>query len=412
MAEASCEDPRIMYGRLLFCSICKGIFSKPKALPCMHTFCENCLREYVCSRSYDTVGRFPCPLCREEISIPPEGVDAFRENIYVTSILGSFDLHQPNGDCVQPSSSSANEISFGKNSLMPKYSFGQYGTGTTNLTSPVGLVVTKSGYIVVSDKRDNRVMTFDMFGLIQVVFACHEKIHSIAISEKDTVFVANSQPSHPLIVEYSLKGTRLREFGMLNRLECIHGVTLLKDPFHVVATAPDTSSLYFLNGHGKLVQKLSSRGTYGQPFYLTTNSRNEIIISDYLNHCVKVFDRYGKCRLHFGGVGVECHLLFQPLGVCTDDYDNIIVADSGNRLVKVFSHSSGKLIKVLVDLNGRKSSTNTIQPVNVAFSHEHRNLIILMIGKELTQIQVFQYSANDFVPASLKQKSSLKGCLS
>lgn len=48
----------------LSCSICFQPYNRPKALPCLHTFCEGCLRDYITSRFEDT-GQFPCPLCRQ-----------------------------------------------------------------------------------------------------------------------------------------------------------------------------------------------------------------------------------------------------------------------------------------------------------------------------------------------------------
>lgn len=50
----------------LSCSICFQAFNQPKALPCLHTFCEGCLRDYVASR-FEGTGEFPCPLCRQVI---------------------------------------------------------------------------------------------------------------------------------------------------------------------------------------------------------------------------------------------------------------------------------------------------------------------------------------------------------
>src|SRR6218665_568285 len=318
------------YGRLLICSVCQGIFSKPKALPCMHTFCKDCLHEFVFSRSYDAIGRFPCPACGQEVLIPPSGVDSYRDNYYITSILESLSLG------ARPSGQIAIDGGY-PNSYPSRYSFGCYGNSTLDLTSPVGLAITKSGYIIVSDKRDNRILTYDICGFVRAVFACREKISSIAVSENDAIFVANSEAGRPLVVEYSLKGVQLRSFGLLNRLESTNGVAVLRSPFQVVASAPETSTIYLMNGQGKLIQKFSSRGTFGQPYHLVANSQNEIIVSDYLNHCIKVFDRQGKLKLKFGSIGIDKGSLCQPLGVCVDSSDNVIVADSGNRIVKVFS---------------------------------------------------------------------------
>lgn len=396
---ASRSDNFSQYGRMLICSICQGIFSKPKALPCMHTYCEDCLREYVCSRSYDAVGQFPCPICQQLVGIPATGVEAYRDNFYIASILDSF---------AAPQQQQSRRISFHRDGESTILCFGFFGNGPTDLTSPVNLVVTKSGYIVVSDRRENRILTFDICGFVRAVFACPERINCVAVSGDDTILVTNSEAGRPLVIEYDVKGTRLRAYGSLNQLESTHGIAVLCSPFQVVASAPETSTLLFMNSEGRLVQKFSSRATFGQPYHLASNGQNEVIVSDFLNHCVKVFDRQGKMKLKFGGIGIEKSSLCEPLGICLDAADNIVVADSGNHSVKVFS-SSGKFLTVAVDLKSRGSTISAVKPIGVATAPAFGSLIVLISVQEFTQIQVHPYRIP--APASCKSlKKALHGC--
>ncbi|XP_069121328.1 E3 ubiquitin-protein ligase TRIM45-like [Argopecten irradians] len=70
MAEAS--DPE----DLTVCSICLQTFTKPKYLPCLHTFCELCLQQWIESqvkserRHYQQKTVFMCPVCRAETRPP------------------------------------------------------------------------------------------------------------------------------------------------------------------------------------------------------------------------------------------------------------------------------------------------------------------------------------------------------
>ncbi|XP_070209253.1 tripartite motif-containing protein 2-like isoform X1 [Littorina saxatilis] len=75
----------------LTCTICFQPFTRPKALPCLHTFCEHCLREYVVSRGYEPSGEFPCPICRVTVKIPSGGVDQFADNHLVQSLSHTVD---------------------------------------------------------------------------------------------------------------------------------------------------------------------------------------------------------------------------------------------------------------------------------------------------------------------------------
>ncbi|XP_041350418.1 E3 ubiquitin-protein ligase TRIM56-like [Gigantopelta aegis] len=65
------------------CSICTERFHCPKLLPCFHTFCLECLRQFVSSSSKD--GQFLCPLCRHQVTLPEEGVTGFQTNFYIES---------------------------------------------------------------------------------------------------------------------------------------------------------------------------------------------------------------------------------------------------------------------------------------------------------------------------------------
>lgn len=54
----------------LTCTVCRELFREPKTLTCLHTFCEECLREHKNKRPLDldngdTRERLPCPNCRE-----------------------------------------------------------------------------------------------------------------------------------------------------------------------------------------------------------------------------------------------------------------------------------------------------------------------------------------------------------
>jgi len=51
----------------LSCPICLQCYNQPKALPCLHTFCEGCIEDYISKYTKDgNQGsvQFPCPICR------------------------------------------------------------------------------------------------------------------------------------------------------------------------------------------------------------------------------------------------------------------------------------------------------------------------------------------------------------
>ena len=58
------------------CGICQEKFTTPRSLPCLHSFCEKCLREWA-KRGKDQPGLPTCPNCRKPTEIPTGGVKKF-----------------------------------------------------------------------------------------------------------------------------------------------------------------------------------------------------------------------------------------------------------------------------------------------------------------------------------------------
>ncbi|KAK7091700.1 uncharacterized protein [Littorina saxatilis] len=80
MASCTAEDsPREEDGQWK-CPMCLEILKRPKLLPCSHTFCEACLDDLV---KHHPKGSFPCPSCRERVTVPRGGVSAFKNNFYL-----------------------------------------------------------------------------------------------------------------------------------------------------------------------------------------------------------------------------------------------------------------------------------------------------------------------------------------
>ncbi|XP_078665676.1 uncharacterized protein LOC144908040 [Branchiostoma floridae x Branchiostoma belcheri] len=65
----------------LSCSICLELFTRPKVLPCQHTFCQDCLQG-VAGRG----GTFQCPNCRRQVRLPPQGVAGLPDNLMAANM--------------------------------------------------------------------------------------------------------------------------------------------------------------------------------------------------------------------------------------------------------------------------------------------------------------------------------------
>ena len=74
--------------RLIECPICFQSFTDPIALPCMHTFCVKCIKQYVDTSDYDEVEtrKFNCPTCRRHVDIPEGGAERLPKNMFVNNL--------------------------------------------------------------------------------------------------------------------------------------------------------------------------------------------------------------------------------------------------------------------------------------------------------------------------------------
>jgi len=67
------------------CSICTEVFTDPRVLPCIHTFCLKCLLNY--GKDRQPGDRVPCPLCRKEFTVPDDGLSATQKNFFMEKLL-------------------------------------------------------------------------------------------------------------------------------------------------------------------------------------------------------------------------------------------------------------------------------------------------------------------------------------
>uniref|UniRef100_A0A8C7XFC4 Tripartite motif-containing protein 2 n=1 Tax=Oryzias sinensis TaxID=183150 RepID=A0A8C7XFC4_9TELE len=69
--------------QFLICSICLDRYENPKVLPCLHTFCERCLQNYIPAHSLT----LSCPVCRQTSILPEKGVAALQSNFFITNLM-------------------------------------------------------------------------------------------------------------------------------------------------------------------------------------------------------------------------------------------------------------------------------------------------------------------------------------
>ena len=62
-------------------AICLELLDDPKSMPCLHTYCKNCLMAALDKRPHDPDlprdrSAINCPLCRAEVALSDQGIEA------------------------------------------------------------------------------------------------------------------------------------------------------------------------------------------------------------------------------------------------------------------------------------------------------------------------------------------------
>ncbi|XP_067045260.1 tripartite motif-containing protein 2-like isoform X1 [Acropora muricata] len=75
----------------LTCGICKETYKNPKVLPCLHSFCQNCLDSSI--RPQDRT--VECSECQLIVPVPAKGIEAFPLNFFINNMLTVLAVQNP-----------------------------------------------------------------------------------------------------------------------------------------------------------------------------------------------------------------------------------------------------------------------------------------------------------------------------
>ncbi|XP_061189387.1 tripartite motif-containing protein 2-like [Saccostrea echinata] len=405
---------------LLSCSICMEHFKKPKALPCLHTFCEDCLRDYIVSR-FESVGSFPCPICRQLVYIPPNGVYGFPDNHFIISLQ---DTVQHSSEFVESGSFDSNHLQKSEHVSVPliqpdKYSvrftkpkstrllrtFGHFGLDQDGLVHVSGMAFSPlTGEILVADCSLNKVLMYSKSGDYHGGFVCDCSIRDIAVTAQGSILLTVSRAGSAIMREYGHEGNVIASHGSFYKFENPFGICISRMG-KVIISSLQHSNIHIFTERKKPSTKFGSRGSgpnhFMVPYYVAVNSRDDIVVSDSGNHRVKIHKNDGTILHIFGKQGSQNGEFFYPQGVFVDKYDNIYVADANNFRVQVFS-PEGEYLSTPVE-NTYEFGVD-VKPTNVIIVEN--SLVVALRGTRVSLLQIYDWSNSDFAMIAKKKKQT------
>ncbi|XP_078674168.1 tripartite motif-containing protein 2-like [Branchiostoma floridae x Branchiostoma belcheri] len=253
-----------------------------------------------------------------------------------------------------------------------KVTFGERRSRTGQFRVPWGVTVSDEGEIFVTDNGDERIQVFTLQGTFvrqfPTVVSGEEKMGpwDVALDREGNLWVVGRTGDGEFAVQYNKHGSVLRKID-LQKSGWFRGVAVDTRRNWILITQTTGASWYNQHGEiqvfrpdgtlvgtlsgkrkGLLASLLSRQQEMTYPLYITVDGEGNILVSDWDNHCVFVYNENGQFQ--FGGRGSGEGQLKNPHGICTDRAGNIIVADTGNRRVEMFDKTRKFLKHINTDL--------------------------------------------------------------
>ncbi|XP_057676354.1 tripartite motif-containing protein 3-like isoform X3 [Corythoichthys intestinalis] len=235
------------------------------------------------------------------------------------------------------------------------YRVGSRGRERGEFTNLQGISASGGGRLVVADSNNQCIQVFSNDGQFKMRFGVRgrspgqlQRPTGVGVDPNGDIVVADYDNRWVSI--FSSDGKFKNKIGS-GRLMGPKGVAVDKNG-HIIAVDNKACCVFIFQANGKLVTKFGGRGVADRhfadkhppsvnksvfsPHFVAVNNKNDIIVTDFHNHSVKVYNADGEFLFKFGSHGEGNGQFNAPTGVAVDANGNIIVADWGNSRIQVF----------------------------------------------------------------------------
>ena len=217
-----------------------------------------------------------------------------------------------------------------------------------NMGTTWGIAFGKNGMWAIADRSNHCMYIFD--GEDQLI----RKIGSYGSGNgqfSDPAGVAFDSDDHLYVVDhynhriskFTIDGKYLLQFGgegsENGKLKFPKGIAVHNHKVYV--TDCNNNRITIFQTDGKFHHTIGS-GQLGDPYDVTVNGNNQLLVADYAHHCIYTFTLDGDYVGKFGTHGTSRGQLNHPYSVAVDLYGFILVGDYNHR-VSIF-HKNGNFV--------------------------------------------------------------------
>ena len=244
-----------------------------------------------------------------------------------------------------------------------------------------GLSLTKDGKIIVTDIGTDMAQIFDNEGNVKLL------LNTLPL-QNPTKAASLYDGTYAVACKHNVKlfdaaGEYMRDLD--SNLFCPYDVAVNRNGDIVVTDMGERQACIYMYARADHRPLNCIVGGIHAPAFrkawnVSMDRDDNIIVSDYEEHCIKIFTPNGFVICEFGEKGAGIGQFFHPAGTCTDQYGNILVADSANNRVQMFS-AHGEFLVVVVGEN------NLLCPMDVVVNDKGELLVLQGNG----EVKVYSY---------------------
>lgn len=226
------------------------------------------------------------------------------------------------------------------------FKFGKQGTGEGEFQFPYGIAGDKKGNVYVADLYNGKISIFSPEGKFIKYFTDESKNASFLASPaglriyNDKLYVTDIKTNS--VFEYTLSGKKTLELTAAKKkddtLNAPNAVAV-DDEQNIYVSDTGNQRLVAYDKKGKFIRIINgSKDNKGEskfvnPRGIGVQANGTILIVDNMTHYVYGFDKNGKQKFQFGGIGSEKNQFYLPNGLFVDSKGEILITDTVNKRI-------------------------------------------------------------------------------